>query len=54
MDAILNDYKEHYGGDFDKRENLRELAERLKYPGSEYMQYCFCTPKGVEQLILDI
>ena len=54
VDALLNDYKEQYGADYDKPENLRELASRLKYPGSEYIQYCFCTQKGIEQLILDI
>lgn len=54
VDALLNDYKEQYGADYDKPENLRVLAGHLKYPGSEYIQFCFCTQKGIEQLILDI
>lgn len=35
-------------------ENLANLAKQLKYPGAEYIQYCFCTEKGIKQLIIDL
>lgn len=54
VDAILMEYKKSHGEDYDKIENLAKLAKQLKYPGSEYIQYCFCTEKGIEQLILDL
>lgn len=54
VDAILTEYKKHLGNDFARRENLEQLAKQLKYPGPEYIQYCFCTEKGINQLILDL
>lgn len=54
VDAILLEYKISLGDEYDNAENLAKLAKQLKYPGSEYIQYCFCTEKGVEQLILDL
>ena len=47
-------YRKRYGDDFRNPEHLRELAPQLKFPGTEYIQYCFCTSKGVEQLKLDL
>ena len=52
--AILLEYKRSLGDEYDNAENLAKLAKQLKYPGSEYIQYCFCTEKGIEQLILDL
>lgn len=54
VDAILMEYKRCLGEEYDKLENLTKLAKQLKYPGSEYIQYCFCTKKGIKQLILDL
>lgn len=54
VDAILTEYKRNLGKDFNKPNNLAKLAMRLKYPGSEYIQYCFCTEKGIKQLIFDL
>lgn len=54
VDAILIEYKKNLGKDYDKPSNLAKLAKQLKYPGSEYIQYCFCTEKGIKQLILDL
>lgn len=54
VDSILMEYKRTYGGSFMKAENLRLLARQLKYPGSDYVQYCFCTTKAIDQLILDL
>lgn len=53
VDAELMAYKEEFGADYDKKENLRVLAKRLKYPEEEYIQYCFCTEKGINQLKKD-
>jgi len=54
VDPIINDYKEMFGDDYDKPENLKKLAKLLKYPGPEYIQYCFCTENSIKQLILDL
>ena len=54
VDAILCDYKEQWGEEYDNNEHLRRLADVLTFPGTDYIQYCFCTTKGVEQLIIDL
>lgn len=54
VDTILTEYKKKLGAKYAEEENLSKLAQQLKYPGSEYIQYCFCTEKGIEQLILDL
>ena len=54
VDPLLADYKRKWGEDFRNPVHLRELAKLLKFPGTEYIQYCFCTNKGVEQLIIDL
>lgn len=54
VDTILTEYKKKFGGRYTDEKNLSKLAQQLKYPGSEYIQYCFCTEKGIEQLILDL
>ncbi len=54
VDIILSEYRRTYGNDYTKTENLTKLARQLKYPGSEYIQYCFCTELGIKQLILDL
>ena len=40
--------------DYGRTVAMAQRTSSLKYPGSEYIQYCFCTQKGIEQLILDI
>lgn len=54
VDTILAEHRKRYGRGYADGENLSRLAQQLKYPGSEYIQYCFCTEKGIEQLILDV
>ena len=54
VDAILWEYRKSYGDAYAKRANLIKLAKLLKYPGPEYIQYCFCTEKGISQLIVDL
>lgn len=54
VDTILTEYKRKFGERYLDKENLSKLARQLKYPGSEYIQYCFCTEKGIDQLILDL
>lgn len=47
-------FYKRYGDDFRNPEHLSELAPQLRFPGTEYIQYCFCTSKGVKQLKLDL
>ena len=54
VDSILKAYRRELGSEYRNPEKLKELAEQLKYPGPEYIQYCFCTQKGIEQLIFDL
>lgn len=54
VDTILTKYKRKFGDRYADKDNLTKLATQLRYPGSEYIQYCFCTKKGIEQLILDL
>lgn len=54
VDAILTDYKRLLGKEYTNKEYLTKLAKQLKYPGAEYIQYCFCTEKGIKQLIFDL
>ena len=54
VDAVLNSYMKKYQDDYANPGHLQELTEIMKYPGAEYIQYCFCTQKGIDQLILDL
>ena len=54
VDAILQEYRRSYGDVYANSTNLNKLAKQLKYPVPEYIQYCFCTEKGIRQLILDL
>lgn len=54
VDAILQEYRRSYGNAYGNSANLVKLAKLLKYPGPESIQYCFCTEKGIKQLILDL
>lgn len=54
VDAILQEYRRSYGNAYGNSANLVKVAKLLKYPGPEYIQYCFCTEKGIKQLILDL
>lgn len=54
VDAILLEYRRSYGDAYANSTNLNKLAKQLKYPGPEYIQYCFGTEKGIRQLILDL
>ncbi len=53
VDAVIDDYRDEYGDAYDRPENLAILADRLRFSGPRYTQYCFCTPRGVAQLIKD-
>lgn len=54
VDSVLKSYMMKYQDDYADPDHLQELAEIMKYPGAEYIQYCFCTQKGINQLILDL
>ncbi|MDE6643118.1 MAG: DUF3990 domain-containing protein [Muribaculaceae bacterium] len=53
VDPVIESYKSEFGNNYLELKNLQILAQRLKYPGTKYTQYCFCTPKAIEQLIKD-
>lgn len=53
VDPILKDYRTEFGNDYLEPSNLAILAQRLKYPGKPYIQYCFCSEVALSHLILD-
>lgn len=53
VDADIEEYKRFYGNNYLEQDNLEVLAEKLKYPGNNYVQYCFCTEKSLKHLIKD-
>ncbi|MBD5356774.1 MAG: DUF3990 domain-containing protein [Bacteroides sp.] len=53
VDAVITAYKKEFGHHYLRSENLKELAVRLKYPGSIYIQYCFCSEKALNFLFRD-
>ena len=53
VDPIISEYKLEFGEGYADPENLKVLASRLVYPGSLYIQYCFCTLKGLQFLYRD-
>ena len=52
VDQEIEAYKKEFGYDYLLERNLKILARRLRYHGS-YIQYCFCTPRAIENLIKD-
>ena len=54
VDAILQEYRRSYGDAYANSTNLNKLAKQLEISYLEYIQYCFCTEKGIRQLILDL
>lgn len=53
VDPEIQAYRDEFGDDYLLPENLRILASRLRYPGTKYTQYCFCTKEAIKQLIRD-
>lgn len=53
IDPVIKEYKEEFGNGYLEPESLKVLAQRLKYSGTKYIQYCFCTPKALRYLIRD-
>ncbi len=53
VDPVIEAYKQEFGQDYLEVDNLKILANRLKYPGERYIQYCFCTARSLNQLIKD-
>ena len=38
VDSVLSAYRKQYGDDFRNPEHLSELAKKLRFPGTEYIQ----------------
>lgn len=53
VDPVIETYRHEFGDDYLNRANLSILANRLKYSGEKYIQYCFCTEKALNQLLKD-
>lgn len=53
VDPVLVECRQKYGADYRNPDHLRELAASLRFPGPDYIQYCFCTQKAINQLIKD-
>lgn len=53
VDIEIRNYKRKYGENYLDAANLKELAQRLKFTGERYIQYCFCTQKAIDQLFRD-
>lgn len=53
VDREIEAYRQEFGENYRKPENLKELSRRLKYSGEKYTQYCFCTERAIQQLIRD-
>lgn len=53
VDPEIAKYKKEFGDSFLLQKNLKILAQRLKYPGPQYIQYCFCTVESLKHLIRD-
>ena len=53
VDPVLMAYRQKYGMEYRDPEHLRELATLLRFPGPDYIQYCFSTQKAINQLIND-
>lgn len=53
VDHEIERYKEEFGTDYLKDVHLAEFASRISQFGYDYIQYCFCTQKAIDQLIKD-
>lgn len=53
VDAVIEEHRREYGAAYADPDNLAILAGRLKYSGPRYIQYCFCTRKGLSHLVAD-
>lgn len=53
VDQEIEQYKLKYGAAYLEEEPLRKFASRISQFGYEYIQYCFCTQKAIDELIKD-
>lgn len=40
-----------FKADYLEEDSLKEFASRISQFGSEYIQYCFCTQRSIDELI---
>lgn len=56
-DAIVDDvikwYMHRHPDDYLEEENLKEFIGAVSQFGTDYVQYCFCTEKALQELIKD-
>lgn len=53
LDQEIERYKEEFGAGYLEDEHLAEFASRISQFGYDYIQYCFCTQRAINELIKD-
>ena len=53
VDQEIERYKDEFGADYLMDAHLAEFASRISQFGNEYIQYCFCTQRAIDELIKD-
>lgn len=53
VDQEIEHYKEEFGMAYLEEAHLKEFASRISQFGHEYIQYCFCTQRAIDELIKD-
>lgn len=53
VDQEISLYKQQYGDNYLNEENLQEFISRISQFGYNYIQYCFCTERAINELIKD-
>ena len=44
-------YKAAFKANYMEEDSLKEFASRISQFGNEYIQYCFCTQRAIDELI---
>lgn len=53
IDQEIDAYKHEYGKAYLEDANLKTFASRVSQFGYDYIQYCFCTQRAIDELIKD-
>lgn len=53
VDQEIERYKDEFRADYLMDAHLAEFASRISQFGNEYIQYCFCTQRAIDELIKD-
>ena len=53
VDDVIKWYILRHPDDYLEETNLREFVNSVSQFGTDYVQYCFCTEKALQELIKD-